>query len=127
MAGMVAAYQKFAELIKAEEPMKSMMTKAPTDDVRRNWNSMYWFEREFMTYPNHEFNVDEELKPHKDKLVLVNGKDSDGEAYQVRANMALAERLGLEVVLFPGGHVGHSTCPGEFAAKLVEVLAARGQ
>jgi pimeloyl-ACP methyl ester carboxylesterase len=126
-AGNFAGRERFADFIKANSSMRKSITQMPTDDAGHNWNSMYWWEREFMSYPNTEFDVDDELRPHKDKLVLVNGRDSNLEAYQFRANVALAERLGLEVVLFPGEHVGHWTCPGDFAAKLVEVLHARGQ
>ena len=126
-AGMAAAYEKFAVLTKTEDSMGRMIRAAPTDDVRRNWNSMYWFEREFMPYPNAEFDVDGELRPHKAKLMLVNGEGSKKEAYQFRANVALADLLGLEVVLFPGEHMGHATRPGDFAAKLVDILASRGQ
>ena len=124
-SGMAAAYEKFIVLTKTEDSMGKAIRAAPTDNLRQNWNSMYWFEREFMAYPNAEFDVDMELRPHKSKLVLINGEESNKEAYQFRANVALAERLGLEVLLFPGAHVGHSTCPGDFAARLVEVLAAR--
>lgn len=125
--GMAPAYEKFIVLTKTEESMGRMISAAPTDDVRRNWNSMYWFEREFMAYPHTEFDVDEELRPHKAKLVLINGEESNKEAYQFRANVALAERLGLQVLLFPGAHVGHATNPVEFAAKLAEILDSRGQ
>lgn len=100
---------------------------APVDNVRQNWNAMYWFERDFMAYPHADFDVDGELRPHKAKLVLINGEESNKEAYQFRANVALAERLGSEVVPFPGAHIGHATKPRDFAAKLVEVLASRVQ
>ena len=126
-SGMAPAYEKFIALTKTEETMGRMIRAAPTDNLRQNWNSMYWFEREFMPYPHAEFNVDEELRPHKAKLVLVNGEESNKEAYQFRANVALAEQLGLQVLLFPGAHVGHATNPVEFAAKLVEVLGSRSQ
>jgi len=125
--GMAAAYEKFIVLTKTEESMGRVIRAAPTDNLRQDWNSMYWFEREFMAYPNAEFDVDEELKPYKAKLVLINGEESNKEAYQFRANVALAERLGLKVVLFPGAHVGHATNPVDFAARLVEVLGSRGQ
>jgi pimeloyl-ACP methyl ester carboxylesterase len=126
-SGMAPAYEKFAVLTKTEDSMGRMIRAAPIDDVRRNWNSMYWFEREFMAYPNAEFDVDEELRPQKGKLVLVNGEESNKEAYQFRANMALADRLGLEVLLFPGAHVGHATNPVGFAARLAEVLRSGDQ
>lgn len=126
-SGMAPAYEKFIKMTMTGDSMGETIRQAPTDNLRRNWNSMYWFEREFMSYPNTEFDVDKELRPQKHKLVLVNGEESDKEAYQFRANVALAERLGLEVLLFPGAHVGHATRAEDFAAKLVEVLAARVQ
>ena len=125
--GMAATYGKFAVLTKIEDSMRRMIRAAPTDDVRRNWNSIYCFEREFMPYPNAEFDVDGELRPHKAKLVLVDGEGSKKEAYQFRANIALTELLGFEVVLFSGEHIMHATRPGDFDAKLVEILALRGQ
>lgn len=123
-AGMIAGYKKFAKLIIDDGTMIGNM---PVDDVRLNWNAMYWFEREFMAYPNADIDIDQELKPHKDKLILINGQDSNEEAYQFRANVALARRLGLAVVLFPGGHIGHKTHAVDFAAKLVDELAKRGR
>ena len=126
-AGMAPAYAKFVVLTKSEDSLGRWLSAAPKNNVRQNWNSMYWFEREFMAYPNAEFDVDEELRPQKVKLVLVNGEESNKEAYQFRANVALAERLGLEVLLFPGAHVGHATNPVGFAARLAEVLRSRDQ
>lgn len=87
---------------------------------------VYWMERELLYYPNAIYDVDAELRPYKDKLVLVNGELSNEDAYQVRANVALAGILGLEVAIFPGGHVGHASHPKEFAGRLMEILSARG-
>ncbi|WP_431041058.1 alpha/beta fold hydrolase [Streptomyces sp. P1-3] len=49
------------------------------------------------------------------------GRDSRGHAL-ARPVVALAERLGAEVVEFPGGHVGVTEYPAEFAEVLAEVL-----
>lgn len=87
---------------------------------------VYWMERELLYYTNATYDFDTELRPHRDKLVLVNGELSNEDAYQVRANVALAGLLGLEVATFPGGHVGHASHSKEFAERLVEVLSARG-
>ncbi len=86
---------------------------------------MYWFEREFMTYPFTDFEVEKELRPLKDKLVLLNGELSKREPYQVRSNMLLAEKLGIEVVWFPGEHVGHATHAQAFAKKFIELVKGR--
>ena len=85
----------------------------------------YWFEREFMVYPFQDFDVEKELRPLKDKLILINGEESPVEPYQVRANLILAEKLGMEVVLFPGEHVGHGTHAQPFAKKFLEVMKGR--
>ncbi|MEU9577045.1 alpha/beta fold hydrolase [Streptomyces chilikensis] len=41
-----------------------------------------------------------------------------------RPVLALAERFGRDVELFPGGHVGYARYPVDFAARLVELLTA---
>lgn len=63
------------------------------NDVGRAYNLTYWFERELLNHPVAEFDVEGELRPWKDKLELVNGEESNREAYQFRANQALAEML----------------------------------
>lgn len=88
-------------------------------------NTMYWFEREFMVYPFVDFDVEKELRPLKDKLILVNGEESLREPYQVRANLLLAEKLGMEVLWFPGEHVGHATHAQAFAKKFLEAVKGR--
>jgi pimeloyl-ACP methyl ester carboxylesterase len=47
--------------------------------------------------------------------------------YPARAGEAVAERLGLEVVEFPGPHAGYTEKPAEFAVTLRETLAGLRQ
>ncbi|NJP94529.1 alpha/beta hydrolase [Nonomuraea sp. FMUSA5-5] len=63
------------------------------------------------------------LRTLSDRLVLAAGEDSRGELPH-RTAACLAERLGTEFVLFPGGHVGLTTHPAEFGALLRKVLSA---
>ncbi|WAL98728.1 alpha/beta fold hydrolase [Streptomyces sp. Je 1-369] len=58
-----------------------------------------------------------------DRLVLACGQDSRGEL-PYRPAAFLAERLGKELRHFPGGHVGLTTHPAEFGARLREALHA---
>lgn len=58
----------------------------------------------------------------KEKLVLVVGELSKKTPYQVRANVTLAEKLGLAVRLVPGSHVGHATHAEAFARRFIEIL-----
>ncbi|KAK0343671.1 hypothetical protein LTR59_014732 [Friedmanniomyces endolithicus] len=124
-AGAFPAYEMFGRLIRMQMPPSMMMTgqAGPYGFA----NTMYWFEREFMTYPQAEFDVGGALAPQKGKLVLVNGELSDKEAYQYRGNVALGQRLGVEVLHVPGEHVGHRSHAEEFGGKLVEVLKGRDE
>ena len=60
-----------------------------------------------MTYPFQDFDVEKELRPLREKLVLVNGEESPKQPYQVRANLILAEKLGLESSLLRGSNPAH--------------------
>ncbi|KAK4897980.1 hypothetical protein LTR27_004364 [Elasticomyces elasticus] len=123
-SGPFPAYDRFGELTKTQ--MNSGMIKQMMSMSPYVWsNVQYWFEREFMTYPQAEFDVEGDLAPLKGKLVLFNGELSPREAYQFRGNVVLGERLGVDVVLAAGEHVGHRTHAKEFGEKLVEVLKAR--
>ncbi|MFF9686820.1 alpha/beta fold hydrolase [Streptomyces sp. NPDC014623] len=56
-----------------------------------------------------------------DKVVWAGGHASRGDLVH-RPVLALAERLGRAVELFPGGHVGYARYPADFAQRLVDVL-----
>lgn len=58
-----------------------------------------------------------------DRLVLACGHDSRGEL-PYRPAAFLAERLGIELVHFPGGHTGLTTHPAEFCELLLKTLRA---
>ncbi|MEW2386780.1 alpha/beta hydrolase [Streptomyces venezuelae] len=58
-----------------------------------------------------------------DRLVLACGEDSRGEL-PYRPAAFLAERLGTELRHFPGGHIGLTTHPSEFAEHLRKALPA---
>jgi hypothetical protein len=55
--------------------------------------------------------------------VAVGGGEASGEQLAYRTAIALAERLGTNVVHFPGDHGGFTTHPEPFAARLHAVLA----
>jgi pimeloyl-ACP methyl ester carboxylesterase len=58
------------------------------------------------------------------RVVVGVGEASAGELAHDTA-LALAGRLGTEVVTFPGGHGGYTSHPQAFVAQLQEVLRAR--
>ncbi|GIJ76572.1 Pimeloyl-ACP methyl ester carboxylesterase [Micromonospora phaseoli] len=88
--------------------------------ARLRRNQVFWFEHETRTFP--AYRPDPALlRRYAAQLVLAGGSTSR-EQYAYRPNQALARLLGLTMVDFPGGHVGHVTHPYEFADRLVDVL-----
>jgi hypothetical protein len=66
------------------------------------------------------------LAAHASRLVLAGGRESrDGWLPPYRPNTVLAERLGLPITTFPGGHVGYMTHAEPFAQQLLEILTRR--
>jgi pimeloyl-ACP methyl ester carboxylesterase len=63
------------------------------------------------------------LEALSDRLVLACGQDSHGEL-PCRASAFLAERLGIELLHFPGGHTGLTTHPTEFGEILQKAFRA---
>jgi len=88
--------------------------------ARLRRNQVFWFEHETRSFPAYRPDLDA-LRRHSDRLVLAGGVASR-EQYAYRPNRELARLLGLKMVDFPGGHVGHVTHPYEFADRLVDVL-----
>ncbi len=83
-------------------------------------NQAYWLEHELRQYPRYEPDLGA-LKAVADRLVLAGGANGQ-ELFAYRPNLVLAERLGLEVVDFPGDHIGYLSHPAEFAVRLAGVL-----
>jgi pimeloyl-ACP methyl ester carboxylesterase len=63
------------------------------------------------------------LKASPSRIVIAGGKSS-GEQSAYRAARALAERLGIELTYFEGGHGGFGAPEEAFAEKLHEILRA---
>lgn len=61
------------------------------------------------------------LEEVADKVVWAGGHASREDLVH-RPTLALAGRLGRDVELFPGGHVGYARYPADFAERLGEVL-----
>ncbi|MFJ2774945.1 alpha/beta hydrolase [Streptomyces sp. NPDC087300] len=80
----------------------------------------YFVGRIMPSFMAHAPDVDR-LAELSDRLVLAGGEDSHGElAYRPAA--FLSERLGTELVHFPGGHIGLTTHPDDFGALLRKTL-----
>ncbi len=125
-SGVAPAIEKFADMVKAgaERPALTQGFTSTTPDVK--FNTMYWFEREFLQYPFREFDI-KVLEKKKHLLLLANGRDSNNEALHFRANVAIGERLGLKVALLPGMHVSFATNPRAWARDLMQALKEKDE
>ena len=119
--GLVPAQQKFAEALGPID--RAAMGGGGERGPFAQANMTYWFERELPVYPNADFDLDA-LGKLKDKLIMGTGQQSD-DSLAYRGAMAFAERLGVPVASFVGGHVGYAMRPEEFAADLRAALAGR--
>lgn len=83
-------------------------------------NTRYWMEHELRQYPRVELDL-AKLAAHSERIVPACGHDSqDQMTYQ--PNRVLAGLLDLNVVDFPGGHLGFLSSPAEFAQVLMNAL-----
>jgi pimeloyl-ACP methyl ester carboxylesterase len=113
----------------AAPPPDPAMFGMPTEDDGNRTDLMLEHNMRWLTTFEPDF---EAIKRGPTRVVLAAGEEGKGTLAS-RGAYAAAERLGTDVVVFPGGHGGFSggeygqppEKPAEFAAKLGEVLDAR--
>ena len=124
-SGVPPAMEKFAKLCKVDHETPMLLGAFnPRNGPFVSSNVMYWFEREVMTYPFRDFDL-EELRSRRSQLLLANGRESNKEAPQYLANTVIAKELALELHIFSGAHLGFASHPKEFAQELLNVLKKR--
>ncbi|MEV0438693.1 alpha/beta hydrolase [Streptomyces spectabilis] len=126
--GLMAAMTVFAAGLTrgGSAPVPQAAPRLPPQAAARAERTMadlpYFVTRIVPPFMSHTPDVDR-LRAVSDRLVLAGGQDSRGElAYRPAA--LLAERLGTEMLHFPGGHTGLTTHPEEFAELLRETFSA---
>jgi pimeloyl-ACP methyl ester carboxylesterase len=97
----------------------------PTEDDGSRDDPLLGQNMESSTHHQHDFDA---VRGTATRVVIAAGIESDGELAH-RAALAVAERLGIEPVIFPsnhggflGGEYGQTGEPAPFAAKLRQVL-----
>ncbi len=110
----LGAWKRFLDIGNLDVPAEVMVAHEPRQiaDERR------WF--------LHEMRGTVGFRPDPDALGAVDvvvgiGEESAGEICD-RTSRALARLLGVEPVLFPGGHIGFAEDPAAFVPRLREVL-----
>jgi pimeloyl-ACP methyl ester carboxylesterase len=124
-AGIGPAMQKFMVQTRIRGGPPPAPPAEPTPEQREAMAQMqrnmdFWLGHYFRAIAEYEPDF-AALKAGSSRIVPAGGEQSRGElAYQ--GAVGLAQRLGTEVVDFPGGHGGFESHPAEFAARLREVL-----
>lgn len=121
-SGHVAAMVEFLKMVHADSDPGFVTTQTEENPYFAG-NIIYWFERELLPYVHSKLNLDA-LGKAKDKLVLVNGKETHIETPQYLCNVELGKRLGLEVKMFEGGHIAFKVDPEVFVKDLRAVLGS---
>lgn len=123
--GAEPAVLRFAEFIQAGDETTGLVRSFdPKRSPYAFANTLYWFEREFPYYVAHDLDLFK-LGAQRNKLLLLNGHESNPSALQYRPNVVLSERIGLELHTVPGGHVGFAIHASKFATAVHDVLKDR--
>ncbi|MFI6536337.1 alpha/beta fold hydrolase [Nonomuraea sp. NPDC050547] len=86
-------------------------------------NVAHWFEHELRPYPAGTLDLTA-LAALRTKIIPAVGRASRGYPCY-RATVELADRIGLQVAEFPGGHLAHLTEPAAFCRELGRLLTNR--
>jgi pimeloyl-ACP methyl ester carboxylesterase len=125
--GTLVAMATFSAAIGLQMPLRPPVEELPPDFpamfARIQQNLQFWMEHELSRYPRYTLDI-AALRDAAAKLVLTVGHDSK-DTLPGRPNVVLADRLGLDVVEFPGNHAGYVTAADGFSAQLAGLLASR--
>ena len=118
-SGIEPAMKRFVERSFAEVD-RQVVARAPRNQFSHS-NAVYWFEHELRQYPAIRLDL-AGLGTQSDRIIPAAGRESRGyPCHQV--TRALAQRLGRDMVEFPGGHLAFIARPAEFARALESHLA----
>ena len=128
--GLFPAMQKFMRLAGIEGGPQPAPEHEPTPEeleamAMMQKNFAYFFGRYIRNIARYQPGF-EVLRSCRCAIVAAVGAESEGQLAH-NGGLGLAKRLGSEPVVFPGDHGGFDGRPGEFAAKLLEVLARRAE
>jgi pimeloyl-ACP methyl ester carboxylesterase len=121
--GPVAAMQQFLTRIGVSYRNREPDAELPGPGERSAENLVFLLEREFAMYERYRFDF-AALKAAAARTRIVIAAGAGGRQHiGYEHAVALAEKLGADIVEFPGHHAGYVSHPRAFAARLHEVLA----
>lgn len=118
--GVPAAMQAFLASIGVDFRDREPEVEMPPHDPMRAANMRFFLERDCEAAHRYVIEIPA-LKAASTKILPAGGRTSR-ECFPSRCAAVLAERLGVTLVEFPGGHSGYVLRPREFAVRLREVL-----
>ena len=122
--GAFAALQKFGEgLGLTGEPPPAEMTKEAQEAADRMMGNFELFAARLIPVVGNYLPDIAALRASDARIVVGVGQASAPDQLPARSARVLAERLGVEPVLFPGDHGGFGSFPDEFATRLIDLLS----
>ncbi|MEV4624028.1 alpha/beta hydrolase [Asanoa sp. NPDC049573] len=122
VAGPVAAMDTFRAMLGVDlDDGEPDAEPQPQDPARARANATFFFTREAPALD--QFTPDLAALKASPVHLIPAGGTTGHEAFPYRCAVALAERLGLPLTPFPGGHAGFVTHPRAFTRQLLTVLA----
>lgn len=120
------AMHQFASGVLGSEDSKVLARNMKLHTNEQNLaNATYWMEHELRQYPRVGLDLDA-LTAYSEQILLVGGRDSQNHlTYQ--PGKVLAQKLGLDIVSLPGGHLGFMAYPLEFPNALLDALKDRAR
>jgi pimeloyl-ACP methyl ester carboxylesterase len=119
----MATFMATSGLEEESAPLSPEAEAVIAEEMERVWPNLdFFFGHYMMPITSYEPDI-AALQALSTNVLVGVGEDSVGQETYDTA-LALAERLGTEPVVFPGDHVGMSTQPEAFVAKLHEVFQA---
>ena len=117
-----AAMGRFIGKMMAPSDQATLMASAAHGDPAvMARGRQYWVEHELRQYPRTDFNFDA-LTHEAARLTFVTGEDCKGlPPYDIA--VAFARKIGSDVAVAPGGHVGYATYPEAYAKTLAALLS----
>jgi pimeloyl-ACP methyl ester carboxylesterase len=90
-------------------------------------NLRFLFEQEFLMYDRYQIDFDALKRAREQAQILIGAGEANQGDSGYHSACAVAERLGTELVTFPGRHVGYFTNPASFSRRLLQVLDSRDE
>jgi pimeloyl-ACP methyl ester carboxylesterase len=120
-SGVRAAMAGFAALLKLDFSDREPSAPIPAPDPEKEKNFDFFLTYDAPAVRTARLDI-EALKRAPTRIIPAAGM-ANAQVFTHGATVGLAQALGVDLELFPGGHAGVSTHPSSFARRVLELLA----